>query len=99
LANTVIPYLYLLGLRRSALKSFPLRHNILSERRIFLHAMLKTPSSRWSGVYARRSCWDSKESALEEGEKPEPEPRERTLTVSKFTEGFGLIDVLEDIEW
>jgi hypothetical protein len=35
--------------------------------------------------------------------KPKPEPRERTLTVLKFTEGLGLIDagveVLEDVEW
>lgn len=44
-----------------------------------------------------------KQSGLEEEEKPQPEPREKTLTVSKFTKGIGMIDagveVLEDIEW
>jgi hypothetical protein len=44
-----------------------------------------------------------KQSALEEAEKPDPEPRDRTLTVSKLTEGLGLIDdgveVVEDTEW
>jgi len=43
------------------------------------------------------------QSAFEESVKPEPEPRKRTLTVSKFTEGLGLIDagveMLEDVEW
>jgi hypothetical protein len=44
-----------------------------------------------------------KRSASEEAEKPESEPKERTLTVLKGNEGLGLIDagveVLEDIDW
>jgi hypothetical protein len=44
-----------------------------------------------------------KQSALEDEEKPDPEPRERTLTFTKFIEGLGLIDVgvevPEYIEW
>jgi len=31
-----------------------------------------------------------KQSALEEAEEPEPEPRKRTMIVSKLTEGLGL---------
>jgi hypothetical protein len=30
-------------------------------------------------------------STLEEAEEPEPEHRERTVTVSRLTEGYGLI--------
>jgi hypothetical protein len=41
--------------------------------------------------------------ALLKKKKKKPEPRERTLTFSKFIEDLGLIDtgveVLEDIEW
>jgi hypothetical protein len=44
-----------------------------------------------------------KHSALEEAEKPDPEPKERTMTVMKLTEGLGLTDagikVFEDIHW
>jgi hypothetical protein len=44
-----------------------------------------------------------KQSALEEAEEPDPEPKERTVTVSKLSEGLGLIEggveVSEDIGW
>jgi len=31
-----------------------------------------------------------KQSALEKAEGPEPEPEDRTMTVSRFTEGVGI---------
>jgi hypothetical protein len=44
-----------------------------------------------------------KQSVLEEPEEPDPEPKERTVTVSKLSEGLGLIEggveVSEDIDW
>jgi hypothetical protein len=35
-----------------------------------------------------------KQSALEEAEGPEPEPKERTMTVLKLVEGLGLIEAV-----
>jgi hypothetical protein len=44
-----------------------------------------------------------KQSALEGTEEPEPEPKERTMTAMKLTEGLGLteagIKVFEDLHW
>ena len=44
-----------------------------------------------------------KPSPLEEGEEPEPGPKERTMTVLKMTEVLGLteagIKVSEDTDW
>jgi hypothetical protein len=34
-----------------------------------------------------------KRSAVEEAEKLEPEPKERTTTVSELTEGHGLVEL------
>jgi len=43
------------------------------------------------------------QSALEEAKGPEPEPKERTMTVLKLVEGLGLIEaaisVFEDNDW
>jgi hypothetical protein len=35
-----------------------------------------------------------KQGAREDAEEPEPEPKKRTVTVVKLTEGFGLTDKL-----
>jgi hypothetical protein len=44
-----------------------------------------------------------KKSAFEEAEGPEPEPKERSMTVLKLVEGLGLteavISVFEDNDW
>jgi hypothetical protein len=44
-----------------------------------------------------------KQNAVEETEQPEPEPKERTVTILKLTAGHGLaqvgIKVSEDNDW
>jgi hypothetical protein len=44
-----------------------------------------------------------KQSALEEADEPEPEPKDRPTTVLKLSDGFGLteavVKVFEDTDW
>ena len=54
-------------------------------------------------VHTQHPCTNSEVKHTEEAEEPEPEHKQRTMMVLKFTEGLGLIEAdieeFKDIDW
>jgi len=54
--------------------------------------VLELPNSHEQELTLENLVEIQKQNTLEEAEEPEPGPEDRTVTVSKLTEGFGIMD-------
>src|SRR5215469_14550520 len=65
--------------------------------------IFKLLNSHDPGVHTQQLCRHMEAKHTDETEEPEPEHKERTVMVLKFTEGLGLIEAgiteFEDIDW